>query len=81
MIEFELLIGKEVVVKTATNASLIGIQGKIVNETLNTIVVETCNGCKTVVKDTSKFLINGIEVCGREIAKRPFERLKQKWKK
>lgn len=81
MIQVELLIGKEVEVVKSTNSSLIGIRGTIVDDTKNTLVVETQNGLKTVLKNTSIFLIDGIEVCGENIAKQPFERLKQKWKK
>ena len=45
------LIGLTVKVVNAKNSALVGIQGKVVDETRNTLVIETSDGEKTVLKE------------------------------
>lgn len=56
----------------------LGIEGKVLKETKNTLVVGTDRGVKQVVKKTStfKFFVGrkSFTVDGREINFRPFER-------
>lgn len=44
------LIGQRVEIINATNSSLIGIQGNVIDETKNTIILETDEGTKTLLK-------------------------------
>ena len=45
------LIGLTVKVVEAKNIALVGIKGKVVDETRNTLVIETKDGEKTVLKE------------------------------
>jgi len=75
------LIGKHVKVVDAENKGLIGIEGTIVDETRNTLKVETNNGEKTLVKDqvtiTMEHKGNTFEVNGKLLVNRPEERIKK----
>ena len=77
-------IGLPVKVHDAKNKSLIGIEGKIVDETKNTIKIKTKEKTKTVMKkdviidvkiEDKKIRINGEKLVGR-----PEERIKKKIK-
>jgi ribonuclease P protein subunit POP4 len=70
------IIGCEIKVIDALNKSLVGIRGKAVDETKNTITVETTSGEKKILKEQAKFEINGIIIDGKSLAKRPEERIK-----
>jgi len=72
------LIGLDVEVIDAKNKSLVGLKGKVVDETRNTIVLE---GEKKVMKKGATFKIrleNGsVEVDGDVLVGRPEERIKK----
>lgn len=77
------LIGLEVEVKEAKNKNLVGIKGLVVNETKNTLWIETEKGVKKILKKHAKFLFTlpsgkKVIVDGKLIAKRPEERIKMK---
>ncbi|HLC52497.1 MAG TPA: ribonuclease P protein subunit [Candidatus Nanoarchaeia archaeon] len=71
----EELIGMEVEVIQATNPSLKGIIGRIDDETKETIVV---NGKVLLKRAIIIKLANGKLVEGKDLAKRPEERIKGK---
>ena len=80
------LIGKQVRVVRSPDKGIIGLGGKVVDETLNTLVIEPDenskkNGDHTVAKIGNRFAFNGITVDGNEIGFRPEDRLKKNWKK
>ena len=79
------LIGKEIIVKKSSDKQLQGLHGKIVDETLKTIVIKTKDGEKTIPKEVvviEVLLPNGsIEISGKELLQRPHERLKKMWRK
>lgn len=68
------LVGADCEITGAKNASLIGIKGRIINETKNTITIKTGKGNKTAVKrqvtimaeiSNKKFRIEGAEIDAR----------------
>ena len=71
-------IGKHAKVVSSTNKSLNGFEGRIVNETRNTIVIETQKGLKKVQKHGTVFEIDGQEVTGDDVLAAPEERIKLK---
>lgn len=75
------LIGVDVEVADAKNKSLVGIRGTVVDETKNTLVIETAAGEKTVLKESVvlKIRVNGedILVAGTHLAGRPEDRIKK----
>ncbi len=80
------LIGLHVRVANHSDPSLIGVEGTVVDETMNTLVVETEDGEKVVPKRYGVFhfrLPDGrwTEVRGEEILSRPHERTKRGYKK
>ncbi|MDY6789334.1 MAG: ribonuclease P protein component 1 [Candidatus Nanohaloarchaea archaeon] len=72
------LIGLEVEVMESTGSHT-GIQGKVVDETRNTLVVETPEGEKTVPKkeNSFRFIVDDLKVGvnGRLLEERPEERI------
>ncbi len=78
------LIGLKVKVKRSTNKSQVGLQGTVIDETYNTIKIETNKGEKKVAKNTAIFIFelpNGkkVEVNGELLVSRPEDRLKKKF--
>ena len=73
-------IGKTIKIQDSDCKSQAGIQGKIIDETKNTLVIETPAGIKTVVKTQVKFTLENQDyiINGKEISKRPEERLKMR---
>lgn len=74
------LIGKHATVVDSTNHDAIGIKGTIVDETKNTISIETATGTKKVQKHGTAFKIDGERVSGDDILAPPEERIKLKRK-
>ncbi|MDR2966778.1 MAG: ribonuclease P protein component 1 [Methanobacteriaceae archaeon] len=84
------LIGLCCEVIESSNKSFVGVNGKIIDETKNTVLIETfCeNGVKEklIPKDFSVFhfkLPNGnwVEIHGKLLVSRPEDRIKKKFKK
>lgn len=78
------LIGLKVRVKKSTNKSQEGLQGTVIDETYNTIKIETNRKEKTVVKNITIFIFtlpNGkrVEVDGKLLVSRPEDRIKKKF--
>jgi ribonuclease P protein subunit POP4 len=77
------LIGLNAKVTKSTNKDSIGIQGTVIDETRNTLIIRHNNTDKTVPKETTVFqftLPNGtvLEVEGNAITGRPEDRVKKK---
>lgn len=71
-------IGKHIRVINATNPSQKGTEGVVVDETRNTVMVETSRGVKRVQKHGSVFEVEGHEVEGDDVLAAPEERIKIK---
>lgn len=74
------LIGLGVEVVRATDPSLVGLKGRVVDETRNMLLVETGGGEKMVPKRGNRFRFDiqgGTEVEGDDIAFRPEDRIKK----
>lgn len=75
------LIGLGVEVVVADNKSLVGIKGTVVDETKNTLVIETVKGEKIVMKGSVelKLKIDGEEIIinGKNLVGRPEDRIKK----
>ena len=72
------LIGEHVSVIHSNNKSLIGMVGKVVDETKMTLVIETEKGSKVLLKSsiTIKMGRTGKVLEGTRLLKRPEERIK-----
>jgi ribonuclease P protein subunit POP4 len=72
-------IGLDTEIVQSTNPQVIGLNGRIENETKSMFTINTENGVKEIAKSTSnwKFSISGSDVIvgGTKIAKRPFDRI------
>ena len=73
------LIGLDTEIIESTNPQVIGLNGRIINETKSMFTINTENGAKSIAKSTNswKFSIQGRDVVvkGSRISKRPFERI------
>jgi ribonuclease P protein subunit POP4 len=77
------LIGLAAKAAKSTNRNSVGISGKVIDETRNTLVIRQNNSDKVVPKETTIFqftLSNGsvVEVDGNAIVGRPEDRVKKK---
>ena len=74
--EFD-LIGKNVTISESKNKEIIGINGKIIMETKNMIVMYTKNGKRNIPKNICQLSNNGevIQTDSTKLNKRPHERL------
>ncbi len=80
-------IGLDVSIVRSTNPQIVGLNGKIVDETRSMFTVDTKNGLKSVAKSTCdwKFDIHGdgkgndtVIINGSKIIKRPYDRIGMK---
>ncbi len=73
------LIGLDVVVFASLNPLSTGIQGKVIDETQQTLTIQTKKGNKKILKRLSTFVFKikdkKVEVKGSVITKRPWERI------
>ena len=74
--EFD-LIGQEVTISDSKNNEIIGINGKIIMETKNMIIMDTKNGKRSIPKNICQLSNNGevIQTDSTKLNKRPHERL------
>lgn len=73
------LVGEEVEIVDSTNPESLGIKGKIVDETKQTIKIEKEDGKEIVLLKNSvtfKLARTGEVISGKDITKRPEDRLK-----
>ena len=73
------LIGETIEVVSSKNKSNLGIKGKIIDETKETITVAQDNGKEVVLMKqiiTFKLIKSGKVISGEAVAKRPEDRLK-----
>lgn len=80
------LIGLEVEIADSTNKFQVGLKGLVVDETKNTLAIETEKGMKKIQKKGSTLIFKissekKVKVNGNKIAVRPEDRLKLKVKK
>ena len=75
------LIGLMTEVTSSNNKNLIGINGKIIDETKNIIILDTKNGIKKLLKSQvklkMKFMNRILEVDGKLLIGRPEQRIKR----
>lgn len=76
------LIGTQLEVIEASNRSLIGLKGRVIDETKSTLVIEKGNKEKSIPKKNTKMKITfknaSIEVKGDLLAGRPEDRMKKR---
>jgi len=77
------LIGLKLRVMSSSNQLLIGLEGKVIDETRNTLTVETKAGPRTIIKDQCEFaffLPTGgiVRVDGKLLVGRPEDRIKKR---
>ena len=73
------LIGLETSIMESNNLQVVGLHGKIVDETKSMFAIETQIGIKKIPKENSTWKFNldgvGVIVFGKTIAKRSYERM------
>jgi len=73
-------IGLGVSVVRATDPSLVGVKGRVVDESRNMLIIESGGREKSVPKTGSRFWFEvegGVEIDGSEILYRPEDRIKK----
>lgn len=69
-------IGLPVQIDDCTDPSLRGVEGTIIDETKNMLVIES-EKIRKVAKDIAVFRINGIAINGNKIKYRPEDRIRK----
>lgn len=76
------LIGLDITIINAKNQDLIGLKGKVIDETKNTLTIEQDNKIKKILKDqvifNTKVDNKTIQINGKLLLGRPEERLKRR---
>jgi ribonuclease P protein subunit POP4 len=80
------LVGLFVRITKSTNPVNVGIEGRVIDESRNTITIETKKGKKSFIKEQCVFsflLPDGerVRVDGRVLVARPEDRIKKKFRK
>lgn len=77
------LIGLDTKVVESTNRYLTGIEGKVVDETKNMLIVETSSKEKRIPKSCSSFMFTNlkVKVDGKLLLSQPENRIQTKFKK
>ena len=77
-------IGLKVSIADSDNSSIIGLKGIVVNETRNTLVIETDKGEKTLLKEQCVFVFElpegKVRIDGKLLASRPEDRIRKKFR-
>ena len=75
------LIGLEIEVVEANNKTLVGLKGKVVDETRNTLIIKSQKGEKKILKKNLKIQIEvsgeKIIITGKKLVGRPEDRIKK----
>ena len=71
------LIGQDITIINSKNKEIVGINGKVIMETKNMIILDTKNGKKNIPKDICQLSNNKgiIQTDSTKLSKRPHERL------
>ena len=76
------LIGLQAKIVKSDNKQIIGLNGKIIDETKFMLAISTTNGIKRLAKNSSRwrFEFDGkeVELDGARLARRPYERMGKK---
>lgn len=85
VVQYE-FIGLETTVVKSSNPDVVGLSGKVVDETRNTLTILQDNTEKVIVKDTSVFEFvlpdkTVVEIDGKVVLGRPEDRLKRRPKR
>lgn len=71
------LIGTEIEIIDSGNKTLIGLCGKVIDETKNTLTIRTEKGNKKIPKETVEFMIGNKKINGKKILGRIEVRIKK----
>ena len=71
------LVGETAEITEAKNKTLVGVKGRIIDETKSTITIQDGNKTKKIIKEQVKITINGKTIDGKNIIGRPETRIKQ----
>ena len=70
-------IGLPVNITVCSDPSLQGVEGNIIDETKNTLVIDSLQGVKQVAKNIATFVIDGVTINGKDITFRPEDRVRK----
>lgn len=80
-IERHELIGLSIKITESKNPTLLGLEGKIIDETQNTITIQSKNSTKKIIKNQIKMRIKinqkEMIIDGNQLVGRPHERIKK----
>ena len=70
-----MILQRRATVTGAHNIDLVGLNGTVLEETRNMLVLDTAKGSKMIPKRGSTLLVDGAYVAGDDLRGRPYERV------
>jgi len=70
------IIGREIEIIEASNKNLVGLEGKVIWETKNMLVLKLKSKTRHLIKSQIKFKLGNQVINGKEMLKKPEDRLK-----
>ncbi|MDB4819231.1 ribonuclease P protein subunit [Euryarchaeota archaeon] len=76
-------LSREISIIDSADPTLIGVKGKVLEETRRTIIVQTQNGEKTFAKDVIQFTLDLEQnvIDGATVTQRPEDRINRKYRR
>jgi ribonuclease P protein subunit POP4 len=76
-------LARNISIVDSNDPTLVGIQGKVLEETRNTIIIQTQNGEKTFAKDVIQFILDSEKevIDGATVTQRPEDRINRKYRR
>ena len=74
-------ISKTIDVIDSSDPSLVGLAGMVLDETKRTVKIETCNGEKTLAKNTIIFRIGNEVIDGSLVGQRAEDRIGKRYRR
>ncbi len=77
------ILARNISIVNSTDPTLVGINGKILEETRRTIIVQTKNGEKTFAKNVIQFTLDSEKevIDGAAVTQRPENRINRKYRR
>ena len=76
-------LSRDILIVDSTDPNLVGIKGKVLEETRRTLIVQTQNGEKTFAKDVIQFTLDLEKnvIDGATVTQRPEDRINRKYRR
>lgn len=71
------LIGSQIEIESSKNKSLVGVKGEVIDETKNTLTIQTPKKKIKIIKSHVTIMIKNQKIQGKSLVSKPQDRLKK----